>query len=156
MDWIEKTKEKLLEHLVAGVLALVVLLFSIIWLAVPSSAWDKILAVIPKSALLAVIVLELIAIVGLLAALVAYKRRVKKEKGIILCWGMYWDKSFNPHCPSDKTPLSFKAHALESGKQGTILHCLSCGNEIVIWDSVQGALTLSEAKQQLRSRMRKK
>jgi hypothetical protein len=79
---------------------------------------------------------------------------VTRESGMLLCWAIYWDKSFNPHCPVDKTPLSFGSHALESGKQGTILHCPSCGIDIPIWDSVHGPLKLSDAKAQLRSKLR--
>jgi len=82
--------------------------------------------------------------------------RAPKVSEMLLCWGVYWDKSFNPHCPVDKTPLSFGSHGLESGKLGTILHCPSCGSDLPLWDSKAGAFTLAQAKEALRKRMLEK
>ena len=154
MGW--NLKQQAQAHIVKVSIALLTLLLLVIWRAVPSTVWDRVSAVVPKPVLWALVALELIGIVGLVVALIDHRRKARRRARLVLCWGIYWDKSFNPYCGHDKTPLSFKSHALESGKAGTILYCPACKSDTPIWDSIQGALTLAEAKQQLRSRVLKK
>ncbi len=79
METKEKIKEKLLEHSVAAVLALIVLLLSVIWLAVPSEVWGKASEAVPKRVLWALLALELIAIIALTGSLINQKRKSRQE-----------------------------------------------------------------------------
>lgn len=74
MTW-TKLKEKVEDHFVAIVFALITFLCLIIWQAIPSEVWVQLGAVIPKRALAALIGLLLIA----LATSIAYTHSLRRE-----------------------------------------------------------------------------
>lgn len=50
------------------------------------------------------------------------------SSALILKFGVYWDKKYNPICPNCKTPLSM------SGAGSNILRCLKCKEDINLRD----------------------
>jgi hypothetical protein len=155
MDVIAKIKEKLLDRIVEAALALIVLLFSIIYLAVPSEVWGRVSEVVPKRALWALLGLATIAICFLVGALIDNWRKNRHvpmllpagEPVMLKRFGVLWDKDQNPHCPVDKTYLPFYSHGVVSDHECDYLRCPACHETYPLWDSNLGGLALHDAKQ---------
>jgi hypothetical protein len=165
-DWKEWLAKEWLGKLIAGFLLLASFLIAIVWRESLYGKWVQVTEGETKQALLGylglaalAVVIELLVIAYLIYLVYRARKNlaqpVAQETPLLLVWGIYWDKNLNPHCPADKTPLSFGSHGLESGKLGTILHCPSCGSDLPLWDSTAGAFTLAQAKAGLRKMLKK-
>jgi DNA-binding transcriptional ArsR family regulator len=98
MNWLDGIKEKVQEHLIKSVLALIGLLVGVIWAAIPSERWQQVSAATPKRVLWSA--LGLLALGCLLeTAYIAHLRRKSKLKPR---FGVLWNRSLTPYCPVHK------------------------------------------------------
>ena len=176
MDWKEKVKEKLLEHSVAAVLALTVLLLSVIWLAVPSEVWGTASAVVPKRVIWALLGLAALTIVVLAALLLDSRRNLKHTSAALReaqnvpppapppppppaptgpryfkVYGLFWDDDLNPYCTADETLLFVYTQAEKtSGGKYDYLRCPKCKVSFPLRHETYGLITLPQAQQSIR------
>jgi hypothetical protein len=144
MEWKEKTKEKLLEHSVAAVVALIGLLLSIIWLAIPSEAWSKISEATPKRVLWALLGLESIALIGLIGSLYKKPRKKTLVRGMGVAWE-YVDDGARAVCPTCEIGLFIK-HVQDTYD---ILQCPKCKVEIPLISDNNQPFHLLEARRRV-------
>jgi hypothetical protein len=149
MGLLGKLKEKAEEHIVSVLLGLIVLLFLIIWRAVPSELWDRLLQIVPKQVLWAV--LGLLFIASILEF--AYIRVLRKEAAgkMKARFGVLWSKDLVPHCPSCLSTLtSYGQYSTSHGFSSVWgFRCVKCDALIVMADDEGNALELKNAKQLL-------
>jgi hypothetical protein len=131
MGWKETLTEKTRDHIVTVLFGLIVLLLLVIWRAVPFAIWDKVLEVVPKQVLWALIALELI-VIGLLTAFALDSRRKRKNtpseqpQRPVRRFGIHWDDEFNPLCPVCEVLLHI---FYPEGASGEVLRCPKCKAE---------------------------
>lgn len=150
MSWLTKLKEKVQEHTILGLFALITLLSLIIWRAVPAEVWDRVSEVTPKRVLWAL--LGLLAIVSMLGG--AYIRNLRHQLASNLFWrfGVLWDKKQTPHCPACSKPLGrYAAYIIVVSPQWGFM-CVQCNKVISMSDDEGNILTFKEAKALLNSK----
>jgi hypothetical protein len=152
MGWIETAKEKGREHIISVVFALIALLLSIIWLAVPSEVWGKASAVVPKRVLWALLGLAVIAISLETALFLDYRRGSKhtptpyKPKRML---GVLWDEEFNPVCPVCEILLHMFYINADSNRPRQALRCPKCKAEYTLLDDEGHGHALLDVKEYL-------
>jgi len=96
MNW-TKIKEKIQDHIVTAVLSLVTFLCVVIWQAVPSQTWARVLEAIPKPALAALLGISLIGLTTALAYIFSLRRTPKPKKKPF--YNIMADEEYRPFCP---------------------------------------------------------
>ena len=157
-----KVEEKKPEWILLGITALVALLASAVWAAIPSETWARISELTPKKALW----LSLAATSLLVLFLVPYVFLLRRERDAataqstklqdlidnpprVFRFGVYWDKDLIPYCPVHKDiPLSNWGKNGPYGPTGYVCPADSKGHVIQLRDDDQ-PLTPAEARRLL-------
>jgi hypothetical protein len=124
MDW-QKIKEKATDHIVGLIFLLITFLFGLIWKAVPSETWTRLLAAIPTPALAASLALSLIGLATAIAYIFSLRRKQKRLEAdsaqlqapvkeqpadpfFLPKFGVLWDEHIEPYCPLDRILLNWR------------------------------------------------
>jgi MFS superfamily sulfate permease-like transporter len=127
MDW-QKIKERVSSHIETVVASLITSLFLIIWRAVPSETWARVLEAIPKQALAASIALLVIALATATAYIFTLRRKLKSASapsqtfisGIKVGTDGYF------HCSVCDVPLNKLARKDENDPLAFFYQCPKC------------------------------
>jgi hypothetical protein len=127
MTLAEKIKEKILSHAVEASAASITVLLGWAFSEITPILLPYIEAAATKKLLLSLFGLSLLLNLMLLA-LVWFLSRGSQLR---LKYGIYWDRSKNPHCPSCKTPLAAYGHY----QTGRSYYCKACKKPFPLADA---------------------
>ena len=151
MNWQDKLKEKLLEHLIVVILSIIGVLLLILWQAIPSEIWIRVSDATPKRVLWALLALSLILIVLETAFIINLRRRsgVKVTPRQVAMFGVLWDEYANPLCPICKIHMYPTRRRDENNQLRQVVKCPKCEKSYILKDDSVNRLELAEAKEML-------
>ena len=150
---LEKIVIETTSNLIKSLVVVCLTAFGVILVTVYNPLTEILNTIVPKATLL-LLLLSLILLLLLSVSYIVYLNKKLKNK-LRQALGVYWDKEFNPYCPSCKNLLGNYAFYTAGTKMRPGFKCISCSDVVRMSDGENMFLALEEAKEIIKIKFNK-
>lgn len=117
-----------------------------IWLAIRDPLANIVLQHVPKSLLLILPLLLLLLLISSVSYIFFLRKKLANK--LFSACDVYWDKDFNPHCPSCQKLLSnYNSYEIRTHDFRPGYFCVSCKEKVFLSDGEKMYININEAKE---------